>query len=133
MHRKTEWKWRVGTDEPERSSRQRNNYQNEGGPGPTLETNVMNQCLFSDDDGIFTPSSNSSSSNLFGLNGFEMQSNKREDTYSRMAEREMVQQIGMNPFLAASSNTMSYVDDLMKQDTFLRPMLSCEENKLGTE
>ena len=43
--------------------------------------------------------------------------NKREGAYSRMAEREMVAQVNLNPFLADHS----YVDDLKNQDTFIHP------------
>jgi len=42
--------------------------------------------------------------------------NKREDTYSKMAEREMIKQVGMNPFL-----NNSYVDGINIRDQFLIP------------
>ena len=43
--------------------------------------------------------------------------NKREDTYNKMSEREMIGQIGMNPF---SNN--NYINDVMVQENFLKPI-----------
>lgn len=52
--------------------------------------------------------------------------NKREDTYNRMATREMIGQIGMNPF---SNN--NYLSDVITQDNFLKPISTSleKENK----
>ena len=50
-----------------------------------------------------------------GIQGFQ-ELNKREDAYNRMSEREIVGQIGMNPFL----ENKSYVDDIIVQDNYLR-------------
>jgi hypothetical protein len=44
-------------------------------------------------------------------------SNKREDLDDKIAKREMIQQIGTNPFL---QNT-NYLDDMGVRDTFLKP------------
>ena len=43
-------------------------------------------------------------------------SNKREDTYTKMAEREMIRQVGTNPFL-----NNNYVDGITIRDTVLMP------------
>jgi len=43
-------------------------------------------------------------------------SNKREDTYNKMAGREMMRQVGMNPYL-----NNSYVDGITIRDTYLMP------------
>ena len=43
--------------------------------------------------------------------------NKREDTYNKMSEREMIGQIGMSPF--SNSN---YINDVMVQENFLKPV-----------
>jgi len=51
--------------------------------------------------------------NQFSMNG----SNKREDAYNKMAEREMVSQIGHNPFLDAND----YVNNIVARDLFLKP------------
>jgi len=50
-------------------------------------------------------------------NGFRV-SNKREDLDMKIADRQLIQQIGSNPFL---SNT-NYVDDMNMRDKFLKPM-----------
>ena len=44
--------------------------------------------------------------------------NKREYSWEKMAERQMVGQIGMNPFL---DNHNSYADDICVQNEFLQP------------
>ena len=43
--------------------------------------------------------------------------NKREKTSERMSQRELVANIGINPF----HNKQNYVKDISVQDTFLRP------------
>jgi len=45
--------------------------------------------------------------------------NKREDLDNRVADRELVQQIGANPFLTSQS---SYVNDIVVRDMFLKPI-----------
>ena len=56
--------------------------------------------------------------------------NKREDTYNRMAEREMVGQIGMNPFM-----NRNYLEDVMVQENFLKPISTTveKEHNAGSE
>ena len=50
-------------------------------------------------------------------NGFKI-SNKREDLDTKMADRDMVQQIGNNPFLSETN----YVNDVSIRDQFLKPI-----------
>ena len=57
-------------------------------------------------------------------NGFRT-SNKREDLDSKIADRELIQQIGANPFL---SNT-NYVDDMNVRDKFLKPLNTTTERE----
>ena len=45
-------------------------------------------------------------------------SNKREDLDTKMADRDMVQQIGNNPFLSETN----YVNDVSIRDQFLKPI-----------
>jgi hypothetical protein len=55
--------------------------------------------------------------------------NKRENTYNKMAEREMVGQIGMNPFMQRN-----YLEDVMVQENFLKPIsTSLEKEKFREE
>ena len=51
------------------------------------------------------------------VNGFK-NINKREDTEKRLAEREMVSQVSMNPFLTNNN----YVDDIVSSNNFLTPL-----------
>ena len=51
------------------------------------------------------------------------ENNKREESYNKMAEREMIAQIGQNPFF--TNNTQDndeYVNNVAIQDKFLKPV-----------
>lgn len=64
-------------------------------------------------------------------NGFT-QSNKREALDDKIANRELVQQKGFNPFL----NDSNYVQDISNSDMYLKPMnttLEREKNKTNNE
>lgn len=52
-------------------------------------------------------------------------SNKREELGDKLANREMIQQIGFNPFLSETN----YVDDISIRDKFLKPINTNEEDK----
>ena len=49
-------------------------------------------------------------------NGFKL-SNKREDLDLKIADRQLVQQRGFNPFLSENN----YVDDVTVRDNYLKP------------
>jgi recombinational DNA repair ATPase RecF len=51
--------------------------------------------------------------------GFKV-SNKREEIDSKIANRELVQQIGFNPFLNQTQNT--YLNDVSIRDQYLKPL-----------
>ena len=53
-------------------------------------------------------------------------SNRREELADKMANRDMVQQIGLNPFLG---NT-NYVDDVSNRDQFLKPVNTTQGSRL---
>jgi len=64
-------------------------------------------------------------------NGFK-QSNKREDLDNKIADRQLVQQKGFNPFL----NDSNYVDDISNSDMYLKPInttVEREKNKTNNE
>jgi len=64
-------------------------------------------------------------------NGFT-QSNKREALDDKIANRELVQQKGFNPFL----NESNYVQDISNSDMYLKPLnttLEREKNKTNNE
>jgi hypothetical protein len=56
--------------------------------------------------------------------GFKV-SNKREELGDKLANREMVQQIGFNPFLGQSN----YVTDISVRDQFLKPINTTQGDK----
>jgi hypothetical protein len=55
--------------------------------------------------------------------GFKV-SNKREELGNKLAGRDMVQQIGFNPFLGQTN----YVDDISIRDQFLKPMNTTQDD-----
>ena len=57
-------------------------------------------------------------------NGFT-QSNKREALDDKIANRELVQQKGFNPFLSDSN----YVQDISNSDMFLKPINTTEQRE----
>ena len=56
--------------------------------------------------------------------GFKV-SNKREELGDKLANREMIQQIGFNPFLGQTN----YVDDISIRDQFLKPINTTQGEK----
>jgi hypothetical protein len=56
--------------------------------------------------------------------GFKV-SNKREELGDKLANRDMVQQIGFNPFLGQTN----YVDDIAIRDQFLKPVNTTQGEK----
>jgi hypothetical protein len=57
-------------------------------------------------------------------NGFE-KTNKRETLDSKIADRELVQQTGFNPFL----NDSNYVQDIEVSNLFLKPINTTQEKE----
>jgi hypothetical protein len=56
--------------------------------------------------------------------GFKV-SNKREELGDKLANREMIQQIGFNPFLGQTN----YADDISIRDQFLKPINTTQGDK----
>jgi len=56
-------------------------------------------------------------------NGFS-QRNKREELDNKMADREMTQQIGFNPFLGDN-----YANDISVSNTFLKPVNTTQQRE----
>jgi len=57
--------------------------------------------------------------------GFLKQSNKREALDDKIANRELVQQKGFNPFL----NDSNYVEDISNSDMYLKPINTTQERE----
>ena len=51
--------------------------------------------------------------------------NKRENTYNKMSEREMISQVNQNPFLA----NHNYLNDVMVHEKFLKPVSTTSEKE----
>ena len=67
-----------------------------------IANNAYLQSLHCDDDELYNPNPN-----------------KRENQYTKMAEREQIAQIGRNPFLEGTNN---YVNDVSIRDQFLKQL-----------
>jgi hypothetical protein len=58
------------------------------------------------------------------------ENNKREDSYTKMAEREMIAQIGQNPFFINNNDDIDgYANQLSIQDKFLKPISTIDVDK----
>jgi hypothetical protein len=110
---KMEWKWTKG--EPYERSRRLKHVQE-------LENKQFSKDM---DSAAYTSALNHDENTWDILNqtqavsgaGFKV-SNKREELDTKIAGRDMVQQIGFNPFLGESS----YVNDISIRDQFLKPV-----------
>ena len=106
-----EWKWTKG--EPYERSRRLKHVQE-------LENKQFSKEM---DETAYTSSLNHDENTWELLNqsaansGFKV-SNKREEIGSKMAGRDMLQQIGFNPFLGQNN----YIDDISVRDQFLKPV-----------
>jgi len=115
-----EWKWSKG--EPyERSKRQQYNLNVE------TDTEKNNDYLKEIESSAYSSSLNYDENtwdilNQSIYNGFKRE-NKREELDFKIADRDLVQQIGFNPFLG---NT-NYIDDIQVRDQFLKPMNTTQE------
>ena len=117
-----EWKWTNG--EPYERSRRPNK------KSAIEEENIQDE-LFSKkvEESAYSTSLNHDENTWDMLNqGFLKQSNKREDLDNKIADRQLVQQKGFNPFL----NDSNYVEDISVSDMYLKPInttLEREKNK----
>jgi len=116
-----EWKWTHG-DKYEKSARRvsqnQQNQQMYQMQHPETEQIAFQQALLSEND-VW-----SLEEQQIFVKEQEKPYNKREDTYNKMAEREMVGQIGMNPFMQRN-----YLEDVMVQENFLKPISTSLERE----
>ena len=118
-----EWKWTCG-EKMEKT--------------PRVKTNVKKEEYYQDDPYQQQPSTNHdrsayeqsllSENDIWSIDGsvfIDKPLNKREDNYNKMSEREMFGQINQNPFLVQNN----YLDDLMNQERFLKPMSTSSEKE----
>lgn len=129
-----QWKWSYG-ESYERTPRNKKDtnekqtnqpLQNIDFPNVTNITNVSmvegayQQSLLSEND-VWTIDG----PQFFGENGFHKIPNKREETYNKMSQREIIGQISQNPFLA----NHNYLNDITTQNQFLKPQSTTLERE----
>jgi hypothetical protein len=120
---KMEWKWTKG--EPYERSRRLKHVQE-------LENKQFSKDM---DSAAFSSALNHDENTWDILNqtqagagaGFKS-SNKREELDTKIAGRDMIQQIGFNPFLGESS----YVNDISIRDQFLKPVNTTQGENRAT-
>jgi hypothetical protein len=123
-----EWKWSNG--QPYKKSK-----RPDKNIIPDEEQFVDQDEIFSKniEDSAYSTSLNHDENTWDILNqGFLKQSSKREALDNKIADRELVQQKGFNPFL----NESNYVQDISNSDMYLKPMnttLEREKNKINNE
>ena len=126
-----EWKWTLG--EPyERSARKRvvnQNVEREGGEDHFINHNVRNNTNKENEELAAYSSSLFHDENTWDILNQSIyqenfrQSNRREDLDDKIANRELVQQIGFNPFL----NQTNYAEDVSIHDQYMKPQNSSKE------
>jgi hypothetical protein len=123
-----EWKWSNGIPYKKSKRFNKNDITEE-------EQTVEQDELFSRkvEESAYSTSLNHDENTWDILNqGFLKQSNKREALDDKIANRELVQQKGFNPFL----NDSNYVDDISNSDMYLKPINTTQErekNKTSNE
>jgi len=111
LYNNMEWKWTKG--EPyERSRRLKHVQEMENKEfSKKMESNAYTSSLHHDENtwDILNQS--------IQENGFKV-SNKREEMDTKMATRDLTQQIGFNPYF----NETSYINDIAIRDQYLKPI-----------
>lgn len=120
-----EWKWSNGSI-VERSPRIQIPIKHEQQPRqpqqPNNDVSIQKEIL---DNNAFLQSLNCDP-------GFDFrENNKREESYNKMAEREMIAQIGQNPFFINNHlDNDEYVHNVSIQDKFLKPISTITTDKI---
>jgi len=115
------WKWSKGepyykSARPERQEKEKEQTYDTNDLEYDSQKNAINQSLAED---LFTNPDNellSITNSMFSRNQ-NAQGTRREDLDVKMADRELVTQRGVNPFLQTS-----YVNDIVTRDMFLKPI-----------
>ena len=130
-----EWKWTIG--EPYERSKRRvytndnSNYNDEY--INVNELNELNELNRKQTENAYTSSLNYDENTWDILNqsvandGFKI-SNKREELDTKIADRELLKQIGYNPFLGDNN----YVENISISNQFLKPLNTTTEKNSNT-
>ena len=109
----TTWKWSTGEAYYKSARPEKNEKLDQGYDS---QINAINQSLaddsFFNQDSDFINITNSTFSRNQNASG-----TRREDLDTKIADREMISQRGVNPFLQTS-----YVNDVVARDMFLKPI-----------
>ena len=110
----TMWKWSTGEAYYKSTRREKNKVQID--LGYDSQRNAINQSLA--DESFFNQDSDliNITNTMFSRNQ-NINGTRREDIDTKMADREMLAQRGVNPFLQTS-----YVNDIVTRDMFLKPI-----------
>lgn len=112
-----EWKWSIG-DKYEKSMRYQhtNQHTTQQPTKKEVDSSAQHQSLLSEND-------------IWSLEEPQidfMKANKREETYNKMSEREMMCQVGQNPFMKQNN----YVNDITTHEQFLKPISTTIEREI---
>ena len=108
------WKWSNG-EKPMRTPRSLPNQEQEQEQEPTFQEKeqidkmAVDQSLISENDAWMMPDF---------LQQMGKTTNKREDVYNKISERENLCTINQNPFLSSNN----YLEDVMTQNNYLKPI-----------
>jgi hypothetical protein len=112
----TTWKWSTGEAYYKSARPEKDERQQEVEIGYDSQRNAINQSLA--DDSFFNQDSDliNITNSMFSRNQ-NASGTRREDLDTKIADREMIAQRGVNPFLQTS-----YVNDVVARDMFLKPI-----------
>ena len=111
-----EWKWSYGGHYEKSYRLQKQQQQQQQQPNQNSDSVQHNIAQMAQHQSLLSENDIWSLDDPMNIMG-DKPLNKREDTYNKMSEREMIGQIGMNPF--SNSN---YINDVMVQENFLKPV-----------
>ena len=113
-----EWKWTYGGSYEKscRLQKQQQQHQQQQQPNQNSDSVQNNIAQMAQHQSLLSENDIWSLDDPMNIMG-DKPLNKREDTYNKMSEREMIGQIGMSPF--SNSN---YINDVMVQENFLKPV-----------
>ncbi len=112
----TTWKWSTGEAYYKSARPEKNEQQQQQDVGYDSQINAINQSLA--DDSFFNQDSDliNITNSMFSRNQ-NSSGTRREDLDTKIADREMISQRGVNPFLQTS-----YVNAVLARDMFLKPI-----------
>jgi hypothetical protein len=112
----TKWKWSTGEAYYKSARPEKDERQQQVEIGCDSQINAINQSLA--DESFFNQDSDliNITNSMFSRNQ-NASGTRREDLDSKIADRGMIAQRGINPFLQTS-----YVNDVVARDMFLKPI-----------